>query len=1284
MSMPKPRFMLLGAVLFAGALASAGCRTRAPESPGDDISAEIQALESWLESHPDDDDARRRVAQLLWLFAGEPQRAKEHLLRLAKRDDALAHFELAWMAYARLDDDATRVHAQRVIELAASKNASLKDPFGGPLRRALAAPAARMFDDVYGRRAEEEVEFTAWYASLDLSRLPSGAADVLTGRRASIARAHEQDADALYAAQGCLQDWAASATEGHLGALNLGSTAPGQAIGGGKDPDPVPLSCAVRLWNTTPYPGVRRMRTQVEVAQGPLELTVGASDVVHVFVDGHLVYRNDESHRWPVSRPHLNVEVPAGPHSIEVHSSVEGERAWVSVRARDGAGQPLAGKALPTGGTPASEAPRVTDAGPNWSARLTSSEGDRSLLADRVYAPLRGMLALDEELAEGDSDGAEQVASHLRKGASLVPLSAEAQLLLADFENMDPTRARTSSGAREQAALEAAVERDAQLWRAHLRLAQIALARQDAADALARIDAFADKGQGASAMAGHEAQLLRFAAYRAKNNELLADEALAAAAAAAPHDCDVLNAQRSVAEERQQVDVVEALTQAMAHCPGTVGMRAQLAFARGSYDTAQKLYATRVERAQDDLSARRSWADVAVAKRDWVQAQSQLEAILKWAPWRATVRVALADVLAQRGQLDAARKQLERALERTPHLHRIWELASQLGFDDPIRDWRVDGSEFVANFDPDDSAYEGAAQVLVLDRDVAWVYPDGSQRHLIHQITHLRSKSALDAHGELQIPDGAQLLTLQTIKPDGRIVEPESIAGKDGLSLRELELGDMFEMEYVLGAPGDPRLPGYVDLSRFRFASFDTPYHHSELVVVHPEGMPVQVESRNGAPPVKRGTWKGRTTLTFLAKEMARHNPEPGMRSALDELPMVRVFTPLEIQDWLAGIAVQVRDAQRTNPELRAKAREVVKGATTEAEKLDRLWRWVLENIEETTPIAYPATVTLSDRKGSALMLLRVMLHEVGVRNEVWLTRDKFGPADKQGGHPLVSAYDSPMLAVYLDGAQAPVMVMTQAKTIPLGYLTPGYSGGPAFALKLRANEPEPGPRTLPTTPQGLQDARRYDLKLSLDDAGTGVVEGVIELQGLEALFWRNELQRLDVERRGDAFQAAELPRLFGHTALDLESLEISNIEQLDAPLRFEFRAAGLGVAVEQGGSLLLPLAALTMNLAGSMTTLPERETGMVIPFAPRTSFSLAVKLEGLRAASLPSPIDEKGARGRFVRTVEGDPTSFVIESMSTLEPGVVEPQAYDKLAGYAARVAAHEQAVLRLESASP
>ena len=1282
-------------------LPGSACRVGAPETPLADIDAEIADLEAWLKRHPKDVEARQRLAQLYWFFRSDYAAARPHLEYLEREfADPLASFELGWGAYLRMDDATAWGHFERVAQQGGRAGALLE-----PSLRRMADIASR--NPIYDAAIETLTTKSGLLETATATDWSGPAADRLLEMYASVRRSEaasrgDTDPTQPYLAQGCVSQWGLGPVEGHLGPMGLTNAGVGEALTAADD-ELVSLRCAVRVWNPEMHPGIRRLRTRVQVDASPLQLGIEGEQPLRVFVDGTRVHASDSTDRWPTRSPRYSVEVEPGPHVIEVQTTVADERAWFSLRARDGEGRPLEGEATTAAPAPGSE-PRSIARVSNDPLETPRSEGRRTkahaqtqakakagaafeLPPGPAFEPLATLIALEDAIDEGDSDRGERLRRRIKE---LAWPSAELAWLSAQFEEADPSRARVNSAAREQAALELALERDASLARARLELWELQLARGEAAEVLAELDALEAMDAGDPARTGRDSleyELIRVAAYRAQSNELMADEALAEAARLAPRACSVLSLQRAIAQERGWVAEADAVLDAMRHCAGSTGRGGARAHERGDFEAARASFQRLVDRAPDDLNARGALAELAVTQRDYATARDQFTKILERAPWRSSTRVALADVLIQLGDLEGAKRQIERVLERSAASGRVWEVAARLGIPDPLMAERVDGMAFVEAFRPDAGIYEGAAEVLVLDRDVAWVYPDGSQRHLVHQIAQLRSKGALDNYGELELPEGAEVLTLHTIKPDGRVVEPESIAGKGGVSLRSLEVGDLVEMEYVLGSSLEKGMPGYVDVSSFKFQDFSTPYHHSEFVVVHPADMKIVVEARNAAPTetqtqMDREGQGPLTRRTFLAREVPRKEPEPGMRSWLSVLPTVRVATPLSIEDWLGNLESGLRIAQRSNPELRAKVAELTRDVEGDRAKLEALWSWVVANVQETSSAVYPATATLADREGSALMLLRAMLNEAGIRSELWLTRDRFGPEDIEPQSPLVSAYDTPMLAVYVTEGNDPLMVMTNAKTIPLGYLTPGYAKAPAYRLRLRDADAPAGPVATPDVPAGLGERRHYELEVTIDATGSGRVKGSVELSGIEALLWRNELSRIDESQLPERFAAAELPRLFGYTALDLDGLRVEGSDDLDAPLRFEFEAHGPGLAPSQGGTLALPLASTTVNLAGDYAALAQRTTDLVVPFAPQTHLSVEYRFEGIRVAAAQGNATETHPRASFERSVEAhaDGQGLSVTVDSSLQPGIYAPEEYATLLEYATRVNAAEQAVLRLD----
>ena len=110
------------------------------------------------------------------------------------------------------------------------------------------------------------------------------------------------------------------------------------------------------------------------------------------------------------------------------------------------------------------------------------------------------------------------------------------------------------------------------------------------------------------------------------------------------------------------------------------------------------------------------------------------------------------------------------------------------------------------------------------------------------------------------------MLKLQTIKPDGRVLEPDLIEGKETISLPNLAVGDYVEQEYLRVLDPPTGIPGGLLGDRFYFASFELPFDRSELVVLLPEGMDVTVDPRGQAPQTQRSTRDGHTMLRWAVR----------------------------------------------------------------------------------------------------------------------------------------------------------------------------------------------------------------------------------------------------------------------------------------------------------------------------------------------------------------------------------------------------------------------------------
>ncbi len=1256
---PAAARRLLLPLAFALTWLLAGCHgRRASTTPGDDPAQWAARLERRLSQHPGDHVARRQLGLVRWLHQGRTDDAIATLDRAAAAGEPIAALARMRIADGRLDAARAAELAYAIVTRAATLDAA--DP-SAPLHAAAAEVAARTIAALHGERAGDDDRFVRFFDSLAMARLPSGARGALLSVRANLERTRGGDYTRFYRDQGCVQDFAVGPVVGRQADLELARLG-GKGFVAEPGEQATKLACVVRVWNPTMRAGVRQLRTVLEVPGDVLELELSAEEPMRVWLDGTLVHRTDRTDRFARSRELLRIAVSPGSHALELATVIPRDRAWVLVRATTPQGQPVRAHAAADGGVGQR----------HHGARHVGSRWPGLLHDDRIAAPLSAMLALDDAIHDGDVDEAEVLRDRLEPRRDL----AEAAWAVALFERFDPTRGRTVSLAREQAALQRALDADGRLAAARLRLLELQLERGDVTEVVATLE------DEAAVLPGLRGLLLRARAYLARGDEGKGDAAIAAAAKLAPDNCRVLLMQRSRARDQDDVRREDALGKQLERCGGSLELRAQLAQRRGRFAEAEALWHEAIERVPDDLDALEALARLQLVQGKPQAAREALAQVLARNPLRVSAHVVLADIAAAGDDVATARAEIRRALAQFPHVDALHRSAALVGIPDELEALRVDGLAALADYRTSGKDYPGVSEVLVLDRSAARVYDNGGQRQIVHLVVHLLSKAAIDRYGEIDIPEGARLLTLRSIKPDGTLVEAEVVPGKDGVELRDLAVGDVVEYEFVVEREPATALPGYVDVSTFRFASLDVPYHRTELQVVHPPQMPIREDLRRGAPtPVRSELRLGEQTLTsrlYQLRQQERLGDEPGHRALVDELPNVRVYTALDMNAYLDGLALQIRGGGRSNVELRRKVRALVGKRTAARDKLDALWHWVVENVEDGGDLGTPATATLTARSGSRLMLLRTMLREAGVHAELWLARDRFGPEIVPGGHPMPESYDAAILAVDV-GEREPLMVLTASKVMPLGYLGPGHAGAQALRVHLEDGDAPAGPVTLPQARPELADRRSWSLDITLEDDGDAQVDGTITLGGVEALVWRQALRDVDRDRIREVFQQAELGWLRGAS---LKTLEIDAERDLDAPLVLRFSASGAQLGIEQGGALMLRADPLPLSTAARMATLPVRKTAMIVPYAPdlRATITLALPSGG-SFREVPEAVRIGGRFGSYQRSVTGGGVGrdrLVLEFRSQLQPGLVEAKDYPAFADFAREVEAAEQAIVR------
>jgi hypothetical protein len=318
---------------------------------------------------------------------------------------------------------------------------------------------------------------------------------------------------------------------------------------------------------------------------------------------------------------------------------------------------------------------------------------------------------------------------------------------------------------------------------------------------------------------------------------------------------------------------------------------------------------------------------------------------------------------------DRGARDHRRAAGARPDVPEVQRAARALGVPLPLDGFRVDGRAIIRAFEAAAVAYTAPA-VLVLDRAVMRVFATGTVMTLTHQIVRVDSKDAVDKWAEIAVPGGAEILSIRTHKRDGSTREPEEIAGKETISAPDVAIGDYIEWEYLETRPPSAAFaPGFL-VDRFFFQSFDAPMARSELLLVSPSGVEMQLDPRAGAPrPQIRVAADGTRVTSFVASGVPQLFAE---RAAVPAI-RIRALGARVLRRDLAALGALPRRKNSTTHYRVARAARAGAPSPREGPRRSRRQRalaaamvdWVTENIEATDELADPASFALARGRGS-------------------------------------------------------------------------------------------------------------------------------------------------------------------------------------------------------------------------------------------------------------------------------------------------------------------------------
>jgi len=964
--------------------------------------------------------------------------------------------------------------------------------------------------------------------------------------------------------------------------------------------------------------------------RGDMDLVVAVQGAVAVWIDGVPVLSRGMEEWGSWQRFGGQVSVGEGRHRVLARTLTPA--ASVRLLSPDGT---AAG--LPTGGdfrAPYGVDPPRVLADPNPLDEIVrgAARGDKSSAASPIDAALAAFGAHVEQL----DDVAATLIEPLVVPENAAPVALQ---LAAMFVMGDPSLAEEGRGPRARTLRDRALARDPRLWGAKLMNILDDAEQHGPAEAVDPLRALVDETRGEPEVLEQLALLYGRLGWRGEQVRALAD-----LARRFPDDVGALRAYLEVLDEDGAASEADAVARRIETLDPDAEVDLDRALARHDYKGALAELDRLGKRRPDRKEIATRVAEVLARAGDLTAADAAIAKALAKRPLDAQARFRLADRAFATGDKGALRHALAAALQTGASTEELRAAIDLLEGATDLEPYRADGRSIIRDY----MAWEKAGHHMdgtaarVLDYAAIWVHDDGSSEMLEHEIQKIQSQEAIASESETEPPSGL-VLHLRVIKPDGRVLEPEPVAGKPTLTMPHLEVGDFLEMEHVTRQPGDGAKGRQYQSPHWFFREADKGYWQSEFVVVTPRDRELQIETRGSVPPPKLKDLGAFVERRWRVDLSPPAELEPDSPPITEFLPSVRVGWGVSLEATLGRLLDLAVDATPLDPRLRAKALEIVRGVPERAtdDRARLLYRWTVEHVQDGKET--DGRRVLTGGSGARQAAFRYLLRLLGIDSELALAKNALA-TPPLGKMSEVEQYEALVMRLKTDAGVRWLTV--RDKFAPYGYI-------PA---ELRE---EPAIRLVPGTPKdvvhapGAVDSISYDGRATVRDNGSASLEVDLTFAGNRAIAWRNALDHIPQANLYDFVEREVIAPSFdgGH----VREMKVDGAAALDQPLVVHLRVEVPQLAKPTGAGVSLrpPFAPSLAPLA----MLPERHTPLLRRSSLRAQMHMRVVMPDSAKMPPSMPTGEKRDGDAFVSVkdaVNGHAIDF--DRVIDLPAGRVQP----------------------------
>ena len=967
------------------------------------------------------------------------------------------------------------------------------------------------------------------------------------------------------------------------------------------------------------------------------EVLLAVQGALSVWVDDYLVLERDPRMWGEWARYGVQLWLRSGRHRIVARL----DSPRTSVRLMQADGRPLRVKSSIDGAPPYSAIPPTKTGEPNLVSRFVSG-GKTHGPADHLTRLLIAYLAY--------ADGQADVASVLFEPfvEDLGDATGPALVLSTLFTEGDPVfpEGQTRDLARELQ--QRSVEKDSALWQSRLALALWDAEQEGATKAIEPVRKLVQQFPEVPAVSLAAAELYARLGWQAEYSNAVKE-----LAERFPDSVKALQLAIDVYEDEGSRDIVDKLVARIQRLDPDSEIVLTRALEREDYATAlaelERLGERRPER--KDI-AKRIHAVLARAG-DRQETWKQLRAAVEEEPRDGRARLELADAQLASGKPNALSRALIGAVEAgasTDQLEQALDLVEGITELEP---YRLRAEPIIAAYEASGVHLPGHA-ARVLDYMAVWVKSDGSSRMLEHEIVRIQSAEAITKMAEHRRLEGLPL-HMRVIKQDGRVLEPEFVAGKPTVTFPHLEVGDYIETEHIMSTPGDgAHGVSYVGPHWF-FREENVAYARSEFVVISPAAKSLIVETAGQVPEPQREDHSGLEVRRWRVDQSPAAPNEPNSPPINEFLPSVRVGWGVSQAQQLRRFYDAAIDLTPVDPRIVRIAERIVEPtpASDQRGRALKLYRWVLANVEDGEENDGRRVVI--GKEGSRARGFETLCRALGIDVDYAVARSKL-TAPPRG--PLTRAVLFDQLVLRVGGSSQPTWLTVGSKYAPFGYVPAEVRGMPAYLMSGTK------PKRVHIPAAGSRDGIDYEGKVVLAPNGSAKLELVQRFLGRHAMAARRDLSKLSQRRIPDVLQALIAQSLRGATLLDHE---VEHLEDLDSPLAIKMVVRMREFAQPRGKSLVIqpPFPSLVTNL----TALPERQTPLLVPFATYRHVKLRVVLpQGAKLESRLTPGEIDHGENRVVVQDHLEHGVLVLERTVSIPAGRVQPEEYADFLQFARR----------------